>query len=213
MAQWTPLESCLPKKTRDDIIYKTQVEGKSYSTVSKELNVSKGAISKYVNIHKETGDIASSNEIAHAVTGKQRQREKKLQQEPARSFLLYNVELDKSLFLREYKTMLKDQLDIDVSTSTIDTFWDDENYSFKKICKMAVEADPYDNYTFFTILNNVTTSMDQLVWGDEAHIDLRDCSRYYGRSPMLSVIFLDILIVHNIIYYNYNETFNLHALL
>ena len=185
---WAALDCCLPEKTRRDIIFKVRVQHKSYSTVAEELNISRGAVCRYVKIFNATQDVASPCELYCAATCKQRKRKKKLDYEPAKLLLKYNVQQDNMLFLREFKQMLFEKIGLSVGESTISRFWKDQKYSMKRICKMAVEASPYDEYLFFTVLNRITSRVDQLVWGDEAHCDLRDVSRYRGRSPMLSDI-------------------------
>lgn len=125
---------------------------------------------RYINIFKETGDVLTESELFYIENGNWFKRESMLDDEAIKYVLHSGLANDKSISLRAMQQLLR-EYGVLIGIGTVERFWKKENYTFKKICTIAKEANEFECAVFWELFAELCTSKDQLLWGDESHRD------------------------------------------
>lgn len=81
--------------------------------------------------------------------------------------------------MREFQQQPLQHLGVHVSLSTLHKYWVKQGYTWKKIWRLAKEADENEILTFWEILHTFLTDIDQLMFGDESHRNDKTVNRLY----------------------------------
>eukprot|EP01084_Bolivina_argentea_P116219 206532_1 len=87
-----------------------------------------------------------------------------------------------STTLKQYQNQLMNRFGVYASQSSLHRFFIDQNITWKKGGKRAIESNPLDVNNFIEVLTRICTNRNQLVCGDETHRNDTTANARYGRS-------------------------------
>ena len=172
-----------PLDTRKKIVF-LFLDGENIQNIAARFFLKERTIKEYLDRYFNTGSVESEYEKT-AKNGAV-QRNKLLSDTQTTDYLLNQCEIHPTTSLDRYVGKIHSEFGVYVSRSTIDRFFQDKDYSWKKISKLALESDPIEESEFSALIKTIVTDKKQLSFGHESHRNDCTSNPRYARGPKCS---------------------------
>ena len=126
---------------------------------------------------------------------KQKERHKIFDDVDYKSCILSSRELDPTQPLKKYVEGFYGNFGIYIGINTVNRLFEKENITWKKIARVAIEADEEEEALFWQCYSALVSDPKQVVFVDESHRNDKTANPTYGRGKgFVSVFILQIQI-------------------
>lgn len=173
----------VPVRTRRLIVQRS-LEGVSREQLAADYRLKPRTIDTYIARFNRTGDILTDYEIRKqsSPNGKV-PRTKKLDDHQRADYLLREGYDNPSKSLYQHSFDFYGEFGVYVSPQTIDRFYKERKWKYKRLSPMARESNPTEVAFFWRCIEDIVPDPNCMIFVDESHRNDKTSNKAMGRGP------------------------------
>ena len=170
-----------PVRTRK-LALQHYLDGESTEDIAERFSLSERTIKKYITRYEKTGTVLSEFELKKE-NGQKIERVKKFDNVNLSAFCDDKCNTDPTTPLSTYQSDIYGAFGIYASKSTLDRYFNNKNWKWKRISRYAFEADIHEIKLFWDYVGQILADKKQLIFIDESNRFDTTANPTYGRGP------------------------------